>query len=72
MSAYILLKAYTLLTFLYTTFDVYNLASPNSGCSVIMVLIILGREVELGNVFAVTRSFTAVTPRLINCNIAVY
>jgi len=34
--------------------------------------VILGREVELGSVFIVARSFIAVTPYLINYNIAVY
>ena len=70
-SAYILLRAYTLLTFLYTTFDVYNLASPGSGCSVTVALVVLGGEAESGSVFAVARSSTAVTPRSINCNMAV-
>ena len=36
-----------------------------------MALVVLGREVELGSVFAVTRSFTAITPYLINCNMVV-
>jgi len=73
-STYILLRAYTLLTFLYTTFNIYNLASPSSGYSITIALVVLGREVELGSVFIVTRSsiaVIAVTPRLINCNIAV-
>ena len=70
-SACILLRAYTLLTFLYATFDVYNLASPGLGCSVTVALVVLGGEAELGSVFTVARSSTAVTPRLINCNMAV-
>jgi len=66
-----LLRAYTLLTFLYATFDVCDLASPGLGCSVTMALVVLGREAELGNVFVVARSSTAVTPYSINYNIVV-
>ena len=71
-SAYILLKAYTLSTFLYATFDVRDLASPGSGCSVTVALVVLGGEAESGSVFVVARSSMAVTPRSINCNMAVY
>ncbi len=40
-------------------------------CFVTVALVVLGREVESGSVFAVTRSSTAVTPHLINYNIVV-
>jgi len=66
-----LLRAYTLLTFLYATFDIHNLASPGLGYSITMALVVLGGEAELGSIFVVTRSSTAVTPYLINCNIVV-
>ena len=72
MSTCILLKAYTSSTFLYATFDIYNLASPSSGCPVTVALVVLNREAELGSVFAVARSSIAMTPYLINCNIVVY
>ena len=71
MSAYILLRAYTLLTFLYATFDICDLVSSGLGYSVIMASVVLGGETESGSVFAVARSSTAVTPCLINCNIVV-
>lgn len=66
-----MLRAYTLLTFLYTTFDVHDLASPSLNYSVIVASVVLDREVESDSVFAVTRSSTAVTPHLINYNMAV-
>ena len=66
-----MLKAYTLSTFLYTTFNIYDLASSSLGYSITIALVVLGREAELGSVFAVIRSSIAVTPRLINCNITV-
>ena len=70
-STYILLTAYTLSTFLYTTFDVYNLASSSLGYSMTVASVVLGREIKSSSVFAVARSFIAVMPRLINCNIVV-
>ena len=52
-SACILLRAYTSLTFLYATFDIRDLASPGSGCSVTMASVVSGGEAESGSVFAV-------------------
>ena len=72
ISACILSRVYTLSTFLYATFNVRDSASPNLNYSVTVASVILGGEMELSNVFAVTRSSMAVMPRLINYNIAVY
>ena len=66
-----MLKAYTLSTFLYTTFNIYDLASSSLGYSITIALVILGKETELSSIFVITKSSIAITPYSINCNIIV-